>query len=118
MKNIVYLLAAIAFLFANAEANAKEHIKKSWIEKETAEIQEDYNEAIAKIDNSTLSDEQKTLLKAQAQSNKELALSQAQATNTQIMNNQQARKNMFSTSADKKENKKIRKIFKEIDDIL
>ena len=84
----------------------------------TADIAEDYDEAIEKINASSFTEEQKTVLKAQAQANKELALSQAKASADQIQKNREARKGFFDGNDSKKDNKKARKVFKEIDDIL
>ncbi len=118
MKKSIYLIAAAAIMTAAANAEAKDHMKKNWLDKETADIEEDYHEAIRKIDKSTFSQEQKNTLKAQAEANKELALSQAKATDEQLQKNREARKNFISNQKHDKKHKKEHKIFKEIDDIL
>lgn len=118
MKKAVYLIAAAAILSAAANVQAKDHMKKNWLDKETADITEDYDEAIEKINASSFTEEQKTVLKAQAQANKELAMSQAKASADQIQKNREARKGFFDGSNSKKDDKKARKVFKEIDDIL
>ena len=118
MKKSIYLIAAAAILTAAANAEAKDHMKKNWLDRETADIEEDYHEAIRKIDKSEFSQEQKNTLKAQAEANKELALSQAKATDEQLQKNREARKNFISNSKHDKKHKKEHKIFKEIDDIL
>ena len=121
MKKAVYLIAAAAILSAAANVQAKDHMKKNWLDKETADITEDYDEAIEKINASSFTEEQKTVLKAQAQANKELALSQAKAADAQMQKNREARKGFFdgdNRHNDGKHNKKARKVFEEIDDIL
>ena len=116
MKKIFYIIAVIAAIFAFSDASAGDYHKKNWLEKEMADIHEDYDDAIRKIDKSHFSDEQKTILKAQAKANQDLAESQAQAIDVQLQKNKQERENMLS---DTKENKyQAHKIFKEIDDIL
>ncbi|MBR1649093.1 MAG: hypothetical protein IJ689_05785 [Alphaproteobacteria bacterium] len=117
MKKSLYLLAAITALGLCSQAYAGDHYD-SWIDKETAEIAEDYDEAIIKIDNSSFSAEQKAVLKEQALANKELALANAKAVDAQIKKNMEARKGFIDFSKHSKENKKARKVFKEIDDIL
>ncbi len=121
MKKAVYLIAAAAILSAAANVQAKDHMKKNWLDKETADITEDYDEAIEKINASSFTEEQKTVLKAQAQANKELALSQAKAADAQMQKNREARKGFFDDDSrhnDGKRGKKARKVFEEIDDIL
>ena len=109
-------MAVIAAIFAFSDADAGDYHKKNWLEKEMADIHEDYDEAIRKIGKSHFSDEQKTVLKAQAKANQNLAESQAQAVDEQLQKNMQERKDMLKTS---KENMHgAHKIFKEIDDIL
>lgn len=125
MKKAVYLIAAAAILSAAANVQAKDHMKKNWLDKETADITEDYDEAIEKINASSFTEEQKNVLKAQAQANKELALSQAKAADAQMQKNREARKGFFDGDNSQTENKKhgkhgkkARKVFEEIDDIL
>lgn len=115
MKKITYLAVAVAILAYAPLTNAGDHMKKNWLEKEMSEIQEDYDEAIHKIDRSSFTDEQKKILKSQADSNKNLAETQAKAVNEQLQKNTEARKGFLS---DGKSAHKQRKIFKEIDDIL
>lgn len=125
MKKAVYLIAAAAILSAAANVQAKDHMKKNWLDKETADITEDYDEAVEKINASSFTEEQKNVLKAQAQANKELALSQAKAADAQMQKNREARKGFFNSDNSQTENKKhgkhgkkARKVFEEIDDIL
>ena len=115
MKKIICFTVMAAILtFANI-TNAGDVAKKNWLHKEMSEIQEDYDEAIHKIDRSSFTDEQKKILKSQADSNKNLAETQAKAVNEQLQKNAEARKGFLS---DGKSAHKQRKIFKEIDDIL
>lgn len=116
MKKIFYIIAVIAAVFAFGSANAGDYHKKNWLEKEMADIHEDYDEAIRKIDKSHFSDEQKAALKAQAKANQDLAETQAKAIDAQLQKNMQERKDMLSNS--KESPHKAHKIFKEIDDIL
>ena len=125
MKKAIYLIAAAAILSAAATAQAKDHMKKNWLDKETADITEDYDDAIKEINESSFTEEQKTILRAQAQANKELALSQAKAADAQMQKNREARKGFFNSDNSQTENKKhgkhgkkARKVFEEIDDIL
>lgn len=121
MKKAVYLIAAAAILSAAANVQAKDHMKRNWLDKETADINEEYDEAVKKINDSSFTEEQKTVLRAQAQANKELALSQAKASADQIQKNREARKGFFNVDGSKKDEKygkKARKVFEEIDDIL
>ena len=116
MKNVFYIIAIVAVVFAFSNANAGNYHKKNWLEKEMSDIHKDYDEALKKIDKSHFSDEQKTVLKAQAKANQDLAEAQAQAVDAQLQKNMQERKDMLK---DTKEDKhKAHKIFKEIDDIL
>ena len=116
MNKIIYLMTA-AILAFSADAFAGEHHgKHGWLEKQNAEITEDYNEAMAKINASSFSDEQKAMLKAQADSNKALAMEQAKVANEQMMKNAEARKPLMN--GEKHHDKKAKKIFEEIDDIL
>ena len=116
MKKIFYLTVVAFSAFAVINANAGDYYKKNWLEKEMADIHEDYDDAIRKIDKSHFSDEQKTLLKAQAKANQDLAESQAKAIDAQLQKNKQEREEMLPNSAEPKH--KAHKIFKEIDDIL
>lgn len=125
MKKAVYLIAAAAILASAANVQAKDHMKKNWLDKETADINEDYDDAIQEINESSFTEEQKTILRAQAQANKELALSQAKAADTQMQKNREARKSFFNGDNVQKDDrkggkhgKKARKVFEEIDDIL
>lgn len=116
MKKIFYVMAVIAAVFAFFDANAGDFHKKNWLEKEMSDIHEDYDEAVKKIEKSHFSDEHKTVLKAQAKANQDLAETQAKAIDAQLQKNMQERKDMLSNS--KESPHKAHKIFKEIDDIL
>lgn len=115
MKKFAYSIVVAALLAAPTFANAGDHMKKNWLEKEMADIQEDYDEAISKINRSSFTEEQKSVLKSQAEANKALAENQAKATNAQIQKNREARKGFLSEG---KSAHKERKVFEEIDDIL
>lgn len=116
MKKIFYVMAVIVAVFAFFDANAGDFHKKNWLEKEMSDIHEDYDEAVKKIEKSHFSDEHKTVLKAQAKANQDLAEAQAQAVGAQVQKNMQERKDMLKDS--KEDKHKAHKIFKEIDDIL
>ena len=115
MKKFAYSIVVAALLAAPTFANAGDHMKKNWLEKEMADIQEDYDEAISKINRSSFTEEQKSVLKAQAEANKALAESQAKAVNTQMQKNKEARKGFLNEGNTAH---KERKVFEEIDDIL
>ena len=116
MKKIVYLIAAAIFAFSINACAGTHHGKHNWLEKQNAEITEDYDKAIAKINASSFSSEQKAMLKEQADANKTLAMEQAQAVNVQMMKNIEARKSLLNN--EKHHDKKAQRVFKEIDDIL
>ncbi len=115
MKKIAYFAAIITLLATTHLANAGDHMKKNWLEKEMADIQEDYDEAISKITHSSFTADQKAVLKSQAEANKALAESQAKAVNAQMQKNKEARKGFLNEG---NTTHKERKVFKEIDDIL
>ncbi len=113
-KNLL-IIGAITFIAITGNVWAGGHY--NWLEKENAEIQEDYSEAVSKINHSSFSQSQKDILMQQANDNKALALSQAQAKNDQLQKNREARK-AFTDGDGYFADKKARKVFKEIDDIL
>ncbi len=115
MNKITYFAVITAILAIASIANAEDYKKNKWLHKEMTEIQEDYDEAISKINHSSFTDEQKNILKSQADANKALAEAQAKATNEQLKKNMAARKSFLSND---KSAHKQRKVFKEIDDIL
>lgn len=115
MKNFLYLTIAALTIFTAHAANADDFEKRNWLHKEMLDIQEDYDEAIRKIDHSSFTAEQKNILKSQADTNKSLAETQAKAIDVQLQKNKEARQNFISESENKH---KAHKIFKEIDDIL
>lgn len=86
-----------------------------WLEKENAEINEDYQKAVAKINKSALPQDYKDLLMKQAMSNKEFAMKQAQAKSEILGQNWKARETF---SPDLMKEKVNRKAVKEVDDIL
>lgn len=88
----------------------KHHQKK--MQENTREINEDYQKALHKIDKSSFSDEQKTLLKKQAAENKDLALKQSQERAQQAEKHMKARKalNMQDAMHDKANRKAVKEI--------
>lgn len=86
-----------------------------WLNKENAEINEDYDEAIHKINKSSLSQEAKDLLISQAKSNKELALEHAKEISEQRAKNMDARQKYKDQFMQEKRNMKA---VKEVEDIL
>ncbi len=86
-----------------------------WLEKENAEINEDYQEAVARINKSSLPQDYKDLLMKQAMSNKEFAMKQAQAKSEILGQNWKARETFPQDLMKEKAN---RKAVKEVDDIL
>ena len=115
MNKITYFAVITAILAIASIANAEDYKKNKWLHKEMTEIQEDYDEAVSKINHSSFTDKQKATLKSQADANKTLAEDQAKAVNAQLKKNMEARKGFLS---DEKSARKQRKVFKEIDDIL
>ncbi len=105
--------AVIMICADNAEAKDKKH--KSWLDKEIAEIDKDYHKAIEKLDKSSFSDEQKKVLEAQAEANRQLATEQAQAVAAQKAKNMEERASMSDAVKSDNDNKKV---IKEIDEIL
>lgn len=119
MNKIFYGLAVAAIIPALAigsasDAAAKEHYK-NWIDKQMNEISEDYDEAIAKIKKSSFTEDQKKVLSSQADTNRNLAVSHAKATDEQMAKNRMERENFKNMMKDSHEN---RKAVKEVDDIL
>ena len=108
------IIPAVVLLCAdNAAAKDKKH--KSWLDKEIAEIDKDYDKAIKKLDKSSFSDEQKKILEAQAEANRKLATEQAQAVAAQKAKNMEERAAMGDAIKSDKDNKKV---IKDIDEIL
>lgn len=88
---------------------------EEWLSKENGEINEEYREAVAKINKSTLPQVDKDLLLKQAAANKELALKQAQEKMELLKQNWQEREDFSQELLKEKAN---RKAIKEVDDIL
>lgn len=82
--------------------------------KKTAEINEDYDEAIYKINKSGLSQEAKDLLISQAKSNKELAMKLAKEKVDQRAKNMEARQKYKDQFMQEKRNRKAVKAVEEI----
>ncbi len=85
-------------------------------EEENLEINKDYQKSLHKIDKSSFSDEQKTLLKAQAAENKDLALKQSQERAQMAEKHMKARKAL--NMQDQMHIKANRKAVKEIHEII
>lgn len=85
-----------------------------WLNKKTAEINEDYNEAIEKINKSSFSDANKNILKTQAQENRDLALKQVKERADLKAKHWEARKAMRNEMMAEKANHKA---VKEVEDI-
>ncbi len=119
MKNIFYRLAAGAlfatFFFAYAiNVEAKSH-HRNWAEDKLEDVHEDYEKAIKKIGKSSFSEEQKKILKAQADANRDLVTSQIKALSAQLTKNQKERESFKEAIKSSREN---RKAVREVDDIL
>lgn len=93
--------------------NMMKHEKK--MKKKMAEIDEHYNKAIKKIDESDFTDAQKDLLKSQALENKNLAERQLKERTDTIMQHRKSNMEMMHKAH---ENKKDKKALKEIKEIL
>lgn len=89
--------------------------KGHWLEKETKEINEDFDEANYKIEKSQLSADQKNILKKQAKENRDLALKQAKERSDLMKEQRQARE---AFRDDIMKDKSNRKAVKEVNDIL
>ncbi len=97
------------------DKNSKKHLKHKKNKKhheKIKDIQEEYNEAVDKINNSNLNEEQKKLLIQQADENKSLALKQQQDWNELKTKQLQQRNdaNIYTNKENKKLLKKIDKI--------
>ncbi len=95
----------------------KAHKKKKhhdWLKKELRDIEEKYDEAIEKIEDSSFADHNKEILRQQAQASKDLAIKQAKEINELRMQQSEARKAMADEIAAEKDN---RKAIEEISDI-
>lgn len=88
----------------------KYHNKKT--HEDIQDINEDYQKALRKIDKSSFSDEQKSLLKKQAAQSKELALKQLQERSQMAEQHQKAREalNMQDAMHSKANRKAVKKI--------
>lgn len=96
----------------------KKAAKKSssqWFARKSADISEDFDEAVYKIGKSSLPQEVKNLLLSQAKEDKDLALKQAKET-SELLEKQQNRREKYSQILN--ENKHSKKIIKKIDDIV
>jgi len=100
---------------AKAMKKMMKHNPERWLEKETAEINEDYDEAVYKIGQTNLSEDAKDLLLSQAKSNKELALKQAKEKSEQMADNMEEREKFRDQFLQEKRNVKA---VREVEDIL
>ena len=99
------LVPAVIFVCA-ADAGAKDKLE---------DINDDYQKAIKKIDKSSFNEEQKKLLTAQAEANRNLATAQIKAVSEQMTKNRNERASFKEAIRASREN---RKAVREIDDIL
>ena len=107
--------AALAVIFVcAADAGAKDH-RRDWAEDKLEDINDDYQKAIKKIDKSSFNEEQKKLLTAQAEANRNLATAQIKAVSEQMTKNRNERASFKEAIRASREN---RKAVREIDDIL
>lgn len=95
---------------------ADKHMKKSasHLERKMADIEEDYNEALNKLNKSSFDEAQKKMLNDQLQENKEFAIKTAREKNGLTMKHWKLRQSMRQ---ELKKDKSKRKVIKEIDDI-
>lgn len=93
----------------------QKHNPERWLAKETAEINEDYSEAVYKVGKTSLPQDAKDLLLSQAKANKELALKQAKEKSDLMMRNMEAREKFRDQILQEKRN---RKAVREVEDIL
>ncbi len=119
MKKVFYSLMAsmvlpAAIMAGASNAEAKDY-DQDWVEDKMEDVTEDYNEAIKKINESSFTAEQKSILTAQAAANRDLMSSQINAVSQQMRKNMQQRANFRDAIKASRENKKA---VKEIDDIL
>ena len=107
------LVPAVIFVCA-ADAGAKGH-RRDWAEDKLEDINDDYQKAFKKIDKSSFNEEQKKLLTAQAEANRNLATAQIKAVSEQMTKNRNERASFKEAIRASREN---RKAVREIDDIL
>lgn len=96
----------------------KKAAKKSnsqWLARKSADINEDFDEAVYKIGKSSLPQDVKNLLLSQANEDKNLALKQAKETSL-LLEKQQESRNKYSSVLDA--DKHSKKLIKKIDDIV
>lgn len=86
-----------------------------WLEKETKDINEDYDEALYKVEKSQLTPEQKQVLRTQAAQNRDLALKQAQEKADLSMKQKKARDSFKDEIMKDKANRKAVKAVMGID---
>ena len=89
-------------------------MNKNWVADKTADIQEDYNEAVQKINQSNFSSNQKELLMKQARENQDLAVEQLKDRADLRMKHSEQRldMNMGDMMGDKANYKAVKKVMK------
>lgn len=98
----------------NCMGNCMKKMNKNWVADKTADIQEDYNEAVQKINQSNFSSNQKELLMKQARENQDLAVEQLKDRADLRMKHSEQRldMNMGDMMGDKANYKAVKKVMK------
>lgn len=86
-----------------------------WLDKKNRDINEEYNEALEKINKSTLSEANKSILKSQAAETRDLVMKQAKERSEMMGKQFDARKGMRSEIQASKQNRKAVKEIMDID---
>lgn len=116
MKKMLCFSVLISSLcLASSTAMAGEAWASHWLANEQEGIQEDYDEAVYKIEKTSLSKTTKNLLISQAKANKELALKQAAEKDKLQMKHKKEREKFKKEINSEKRN---RKALKATEDIL
>lgn len=98
-----------------AMKKAAKQSHSQWLARKSADINEDFDEAVYKIGKSSLPQDVKNLLLSQANEDKNLALKQAKEISS-LLEKQQASREKFSMALDA--DKHSKKLIKKIDDIV
>ncbi len=98
----------------NCMGNCLKKMNKNWTADKTADIQEEYNEAVKKINQSNFSSNQKELLMKQARENQDLALKQMkERAELRVKHGEQRlNMNMGDMMMDKANRKAVKKVMK------
>lgn len=91
---------------------------ENWLKHENEEINEDYNDAIKKINKSSFNTDNKNLLLKQATENKDLAMKQIKDRSDMMKKHWEVRKNTKAFKEEMKMEKRNRKAVKEVRKIL